>query len=160
MYQANQKLIAASTNIALISIRQAEIDYFSTFFTNFGTQCALIIGVLAGSVSQTPGFECPQDCNYFWQIFYNINVAICTGVACLVFIATVFITVYGEGLAIRGEAGSMIKTIHGMIAEQHLIVYLFVLVIATYLLQYIGMYFIVMDWEVATFCACMTVLSG
>jgi hypothetical protein len=159
MIQARQQVVAQEANIALIAIRQAEITYFSTFFSSFGTQCFLLAGILAGSVSQTPGFECATRCIYFWQIFYNVSVSICLGLTCLVLLAAVFISVFGQGLAIRGPPGSMINTVQGMIAEQQRIVTLFCWVVLSYMTQLVGMYFIVMDWEIATVCAGITGLS-
>lgn len=44
MIKANQRQIAHNTNITLVSIRSAEINYFSTYFAAFGTQSALIVG--------------------------------------------------------------------------------------------------------------------
>jgi len=156
MNQANQQVVNQNANITLISIRQAEITYFSTFFSNFGTQCFLLAGILAGSISQTPGFECVTDCVFFWQIFYNVSAATCLALTCLVLLAAVFISVFGQGLAIRGPTGSMIQTIQGMVAEQQNVVRLFACVVITFMMQLVGMYFIVMEWEWATVCAVIT----
>eukprot|EP01034_Spumella_vulgaris_P035571 gene35571-43861_t len=41
--------------MTLVSIRAAEIEYFSQFFSSFGTQSALVLGFISGSVSQVPG---------------------------------------------------------------------------------------------------------
>ena len=52
MNQANAEQVIQNANINLIAIRTAEIDYFSTFFGNFGTQFALVAGFIVSSVSQ------------------------------------------------------------------------------------------------------------
>jgi hypothetical protein len=52
MNQANQKVVAQNANMTLVAIRQAEISYFADFFGNYGTQAALMIGFICGSISQ------------------------------------------------------------------------------------------------------------
>ena len=52
MNQANQKVVVQNANMRLIAIRQAEVAYFSNFFGNFGTQAAIMLGFICGSVSQ------------------------------------------------------------------------------------------------------------
>jgi hypothetical protein len=160
MNQANQQVVNQQANITLVAIRQAEITYFSSFFSSFGTQCFLLAGILAGSVSQTPAFECATNCVYYWQFIYNICVAISMGLTCMVLLATVFISVFGQGLAIRGPPGSMIQTVHGMVAEQHSIVFLFAWVVVSFQAQFLAMFFIVMEWEWALGCAVLLVIIG
>jgi len=38
MNRANQQALSQSTNMILVNIRNAEINYFNSFFTNFGIQ--------------------------------------------------------------------------------------------------------------------------
>jgi len=52
MNQANQQVVAQAANMNLVAIRQAEVAYFTTFFSDFGTQAALMIGFVCGSISQ------------------------------------------------------------------------------------------------------------
>ena len=52
MNQANQKAVVQEANMTLVSIRQAEISYFSSFFSNFGTQSAVLIGCTIVCISQ------------------------------------------------------------------------------------------------------------
>lgn len=126
MYQANQEVVNQNTNIALVNIRQTEINYFTSFFSSFGTQCFFLTAILAGSVSQTPSFDCASGCNYLWQFIYNVSVSISMSFTALCLLNSVFISIYGQGLAIRGETGSMINAMHGMIAEQARVVQMFV----------------------------------
>jgi hypothetical protein len=160
MLQANQQVVNQHANIKLVEIRQAEISYFTSFFTSFGTQCFLLAGFLAGSVSQTPAFHCATNCVYFWQFLYNLMVSICLALTCMVLLATVFISVFGQGLAIRGPAGSMVDTVQGMVKEQHTIVFLFAWVVATFQAQLMSLFFIVMDWEIAVVCCFFLSLIG
>lgn len=144
MYKASHEAVIQQANIQLVGIRYAEIQYFTQFFTTFGTQCFLLAGFICGAVSQTPAFG--ANCNYFWQILYNIASASCIALATMGLLVSVFISVFGQGLAIRGPPGSMIKAIEGMVVEQHNAVALFVGAAISYVLQEIGMFFVMMDY--------------
>jgi hypothetical protein len=143
MYKASHEAVIQQANIQLVGIRYAEIQYFTQFFTTFGTQCFLLAGFICGAVSQTPAFG--ATCHYFWQILYNISSASCISFATMGLLISVFISVFGQGLAIRGPPGSMIKAIEGMVVEQHHAVALFVGAAISYVLQEIGMFFVMMD---------------
>lgn len=158
MYQANQKAVIQNANINLVGIRQSEIQYYAQFFTNFGTQSFLLAGFLAGSISQTPTLE--YTCDYFWIVLYNTSVALCLAITCHVLIATVFLVVYGQGLAIRGPIGSMVKVVEGMVQEQHKIVGYFCASIVTFSLSMMGMYFIMMDETYAILSTVIACLGG
>jgi hypothetical protein len=145
MYQANQQALNQTTNISLIDIRQTEINYFANFFASFGTQCFFLTAVLAGSVSQTPSFNCAENCSYLWQYLYNISVSSCIAVTSIELLISVFVTIYAQGLAIRGKEGSMIDALHGMIAEQEKVVRCFCISVVLFQLQFIAMFFIVAE---------------
>lgn len=55
MLKAQQSAVTQQANVNLVNIRQAEIQYFSQFFSSFGVQAALIAGFSINSVSQVPG---------------------------------------------------------------------------------------------------------
>jgi hypothetical protein len=158
MIQAGQKAVFQQTNVALTQIRQVEIEYFSQFFTNFGTQCFLLAGFICGSISQTPAFQ--AECNYFWQILYNLGAAGCVAFAVQAMIGSVFISVFGQGLAIRGPLGSMVTTIEGMVQEQHNAVILFVCAVTCFVIQEIGMCWVMMDWPYAIISSAVIVIYG
>lgn len=147
MIQAGQKAVFQQTNVALTQIRQVEIEYFSQFFTNFGTQCILLAGFICGSISQTPAFQ--AECNYFWQIMYNLGSAGCVAFAVQAMIGAVFISVFGQGVALRGPLGSMVNTVEGMVQEQHNAVMLFVFAVTCFVIQEIGMCWVMMNWPYA-----------
>jgi hypothetical protein len=145
MNQANQKVVIQNANINLIHIRTFELNYFSNFFSNFGTQSALMIGFIAGSISQVPGYDDPTDAGLFWALEYWISSSLCVGCAIACLVSAFFILVFGQGLAIRGKEGSMIQTIDGMIIEQRYIVLLFCLTLFFFGLQCMGMYYLMFD---------------
>jgi hypothetical protein len=55
MLKAEQSAVVQQANVDVVSLRQAEINYFALFFSSFGTQAALIAGFIVNSVSQVPG---------------------------------------------------------------------------------------------------------
>eukprot|EP01038_Epipyxis_sp_PR26KG_P014341 gene14341-19234_t len=157
MNKANQDALVQAVNIQLINIRLTEINYFSTFFNNFRTQCALLIGVLTTIVSQLPVLNNPAV-PYPWQVFYWITTAIALACATHVLVATTFVSVYGQGLAIRGQLGSMITAVDGMITEQNDILVMFVATLFFFNISCIGMYVVMMDLITAAISSVLTVI--
>lgn len=55
MLKAQQAAVIQEANVNILGIRQAEINYFTQFFSAFGTQSTLL-GVMAmACLAQTPG---------------------------------------------------------------------------------------------------------
>jgi hypothetical protein len=55
MIQAQQHLVVQNTNVNLVSLRQAEVDYFANFYGVFGTQAAVMGGFIITGITQVPG---------------------------------------------------------------------------------------------------------
>eukprot|EP01038_Epipyxis_sp_PR26KG_P012148 gene12148-16265_t len=157
MNRANQNNLIQQTNLTLVTIRTAEIGYFSTFFNNFGTQCALMVGFICGSLSQVPGLD--AHVNQSWIVIYWITSAICISSAIHVLVCATLVSVYGQGLAIRGPLGSMVKAIDGMIIEQKQIVISFIATMVFFAFQCLGMWWIMMDSLSAISCCIVTFLG-
>lgn len=157
MNQAHQQKLVQETNMNLVAIRSAEIEYFSTFFSNFGTQAALIIGCIMGSVSQVPGIN--SNINYFWVVMYWISTAITLAGALHVLLCTIFINVFGQGLALRGPLGSMVLAVEGMVIEQKQVLFSFILTTAAFGINCIGMYWIMMDQTSAITSSLITLIG-
>jgi hypothetical protein len=121
MIKANQQQLLQSTNIALITLRQAEINYFSKFFTSFGTQSAVLSAMAINSATNIFGLV-NSDCGIGWIYFFWVTTTMAFIFACRLLIATAFISNYGQGLALRGPSGSMVIAIDGMVKEQEEIV--------------------------------------
>ena len=64
-----------------------------------------------------------QVADYIYWIFSAILFA--SALHCI--LTTVYCTVYGAGLALRGPLGSMVKAVDGMVAEQHAILCSFII---------------------------------
>lgn len=158
MIQAGQKAVFQQTNVALTQIRQVEIQYFSDFFTNFGTQCILLAGFICGSISQTPALD--ADTPFYWKVIYNIGAAGCVAFAVQAMIGSVFISVFGQGVALRGPLGSMVNTVEGMVQEQHNAVILFICAVVCFVIQDIGMSWVMMDMPYAIVCTVIMLLYG
>lgn len=116
MFKANEQLVAHNNNIGLISIRNAEVVYFNNVYSTFSLNCMMIAGFVLSSISQVPGLD--STCPIGWRYLYWTTTAICIVVALEVLLSTVFLVVYGQGMAIRGPIGSMVQAIHGFDAEQ------------------------------------------
>eukprot|EP01038_Epipyxis_sp_PR26KG_P012147 gene12147-16264_t len=155
MNRANHKNLAQSINLNLIGIRNAEINYFGSFFTSFGTQSAVMVGMVSFMISQVPALT--STANYWWITCYWISTALCFSFALHVLVCTTFLTVFGQGLAIRGPVGSMVKAIDGMIIEQKHIVRSFGMTIIFFTLQCMGLWWIIMDYYSAL--SCFTLLT-
>jgi hypothetical protein len=54
MLKADQAAIIQQANMAMVSLRTAEIQYFGTFFSSFGTQAAILGGFGINALSQAP----------------------------------------------------------------------------------------------------------
>ena len=108
MQKAYQQQLLQMTNQQVLAIRQAEINYYVSFFSTFGFQAAAIGGFAYGSLTQIafqspapygPGvYELIQD--FFW-----VSVATCMGASMHCIITTIFLQVLGPGLAMHGPIG-------------------------------------------------------
>jgi hypothetical protein len=135
MFQADQKKIAQEANLALVQIRAYEIEYFNKFLTSFGIQSGIIVASIVGAISQTPVHpHTPHTANvpYFWQFLYFVTAAMSFSAATHCLLSTIFMTVYGQGLALRGPVGSMVRAIEGLVAEQHAVLVSFVVTIIVF----------------------------
>lgn len=158
MLRAGQQQVVQQTNLNLVQIRTIEIQYFSDFFTNFGTQCILLGGFICGAISQTPGID--RDVNYFFIILYNLGSAGCVAFAVQALIGSIYISVFGQGTALRGPLGSMVTTVEGMVQEQKTAVLLFIGAVVCYVCQEIGMYWLMMDQINAIVCSIITAIAS
>ena len=145
MQKTQQEVLVQNANQDVLAIRQAEINYFSTFFNTFSVQAALLAGFVLNSLNDNEydRFAGHQIADYVYWTFSAVLFA--AALHCI--LTTVFCTVYGmyysvhlffiyflhyyflpnyyfrfdklgAGLALRGPIGSMVKAVDGMVAEQ------------------------------------------
>jgi len=119
----------------------------------------VLAGIICGTISQTPGLDTPTRCNYAWVFIYFVTSAISVVATIHVLLCSVFINVFGQGIALRGPLGSMVKAVDGMVFEQQQILTSFIVGIVFFVLQEVGMFFIVMDQPFAILCS-LIVLAG
>eukprot|EP01035_Chromulina_nebulosa_P021466 gene21466-27804_t len=123
MIRADQKAVAHTANINIIQLRKQEVDYFISFFTNFGTQSAVVTSIVFGNIqiAQT------TDCHIGWLYLYWIGTTLSIIFSVKSFLAALYISVYGDSLALRGPIGSMVKAVDGMAEGQKSVVSNFLL---------------------------------
>ena len=137
----------------LISIRKSEISYFANFFTTFSIQSALIVGTIVSTISQTPVQHVHPDLETtappFFRYVYFIATALSFVCAMNGLLSTIFINIFGLGLALRGPPGSMVRAVEGMVEEQLQVLISFVVTIVFFMLMTVGMFFEVMNETIA-----------
>lgn len=111
MQRAEQELLLQNSNQEVLAIRQQELTYFSTFFNSFSLQAALLAGFVLNSLNDNEydRFAGHQLADYVYWIFSAVLFA--AALHCI--LTTVYCTVYGAGLALRGPVGSMVRAVDG-----------------------------------------------
>jgi hypothetical protein len=75
-YQNNQRTLQSAllqnTNQQLLNIRQAELNYYSSFYWTFGGQATLIGGFLYSGLNQ---IHFPENVQYSPELFYYLQMA-------------------------------------------------------------------------------------
>ena len=68
MIRAEHHQLAHETNMILINIRNTEINYFASFFGNFGIQAGVIIAILMSNMTILPNLDYYN--NPFWSYLF------------------------------------------------------------------------------------------
>lgn len=82
--------------------------------------------------------------------FVTVTIAITS--SCHVVMITLFAYVYGNNLAIRGPAGSMLQALNGMLFERNEIIFAFVIMVIFYIISTNFSNWVIMDFEAAIVC--------
>ena len=93
MQKTQQEVLVQHANQDVLAIRQAEINYFSTFFNTFSVQAALLAGFVLNSLNDNEydRFAGHQIADYVYWTFSAVLFA--AALHCI--LTTVFCTVYG-----------------------------------------------------------------
>ena len=75
-----------------------------------------------------------------------------------VLLCSVYIAVYGQGLALRGPIGSMVRAVEGMVSEQEQVLTAFTVMMCSLSFGTMGAFFVQMDFNAA--CAACVILAG
>jgi hypothetical protein len=159
MNRANQNVLFQQTNQGLLSIRQAELNYYVSLNIAFGTQAALIGGFTYGVFTQNQ----VNDDNPYSDIFQDVYWVTSAGtIACAVFviITTMSVQVLGPGLALHGPVGSMARAAEGMRIEQQPVIYGFVLMMVLFSLSTILSFWAVFSFYAAVGATAVYVIAA
>jgi len=115
---------------------------------------ALIAGFIVSSVSQVPALG--AACGKFNSYLYWLTSAITFSSAMHGLLCTVFVSVYGQGLALRGPVGSMVKAVDGMLQDQTHVLNTFTFTMALFTVNVVSMYWVMMEVPMAAICTVVT----
>jgi hypothetical protein len=126
------------------------------FFSAFGTQAALIAGAQFVALAEIRTEDSDNNVIYSY-VFWLFN-ALTIGLALHVLLCSVYIAVYGQGLALRGPIGSMVVAVEGMVAEQEQVVNAFTVMMISLACGTMGAFFVQMEFYGAC-AACVIMLA-
>jgi hypothetical protein len=146
MIRAQQSTLNQQTNLAILNIRQSEITYYTNLNIAFGTQAALIGGfTYAVFLNDHTGGDGDVFQNNVQDIYWVVAAAT---MCCSVFIilTTMFLHVFGPGLALNGPVGSMVKASEGMRIEQIPVIKAFILMVILFSISTILLFWVIMNY--------------
>jgi hypothetical protein len=141
MLQAQQSVLLQNTNQAVLAIRQAEISFYTSFFTSFGAQAAIMGGFTYSALTQI-SFQA-YDVEYtfgtkmFLQDVFWITSAVCMAASLHCIFTTILLQVMGPGLALSGPTGFYLYIFLFMYLFIYLFIYHTDILISIYLSIYL-----------------------
>ena len=117
-----------------------------------------MVGFTTSSLSQvtSTGYD---TTNYESNIYFClITLAILVSVH--LSIATMYLYVYGNSMAIRGQDGSMITALNGLLGERRLIVAIFISMVFCLIISTAATNWVVMTHDAAVICTCIIVVAS
>jgi hypothetical protein len=156
MLKAQQANLVQQASNDLVNIRNIEIQYYVNFFSNIGIQSAFIAGYQLSTISQV---ERTGDNSILFSYAYWITsvISICCSLESL--LVSLYLTVFGQGLALRGPAGSMIKAINAFNYYQKHVLLSFTLNIFFLGISTICQFYVFMTIWGAHICAVLMVIG-
>jgi hypothetical protein len=146
MNRANQQQLVQEANMGLVEIRQQELEYFQYFFSSFGTNSLLMAGFMISSLSQqNPGPDSDSNAPYPSIVFYWVSCALCACTGIYTLCGASVTQIFAQNLAIRGNTGSMVTSLEGMLQEQKRIIWSFLVTSVLFMCQADGMFWFRMD---------------
>lgn len=121
MIKAKEKLLAHTTTNTVVNIQNIELQYFVTFFTTIGLQCAFIATFQIRTISQVPIGRLTTTESVV-SLAYWIAGSISISLGFFGFLMCLYIRVFGQYLAIHGPPGSVLKAIQIFLHYQHMII--------------------------------------
>eukprot|EP01033_Poteriospumella_lacustris_P001566 gene1565-1135_t len=148
MNRANQHALFQATNQGLLGIRQAEINYYVSLNSAFGTQAALIGGFTYGIFTQEM-FDVTQAYASIFRDIYWIASSATIAAAVHVILSTMLLQTLGPGLALHGPVGSMVRACEGMREEQKMVTFAFAMMMVLFSLSTLMLFWAVMTIQAA-----------
>lgn len=125
MFQAKAVMLGHTTNTSLASIRYMELMVVVNFFSSVGWQSLLMASYEINQLSQIAANSGTyEDTTYFFYIYWVLST-IGIAIGFLGVLVSLFVSVFGQALALRGPVGSMIRAINYMKPYQLFVVGLF-----------------------------------
>lgn len=150
MNLANQKQLSQTINQGVLNIRQSEIDYYSNLCRVFGSQAALIGGFTYGNLAQNTFNTSGRFSETYRAVYYTLASAT-IGLSIHLILVTMLVQVYGPGLSINGPLGSMTRAVQGMKIESNEIIFVWLLLMLSFVLATVFLFYAVMKfWEALT----------
>lgn len=150
MNLANQKQLSQTINQGVLGIRQSEIDYYSNLCRVFGSQAALIGGFTYGNLAQNTFNTSGRYSETYRAVYYTLASAT-IGLSIHLILVTMLVQVYGPGLSINGPLGSMTRAAQGMKIESNEIIFVWLLLMLSFVLATVFLFYAVMKfWEALT----------
>lgn len=152
MQKASYEAFIENQNVNLAGIRAAEINYFSTFFGNFAAQSVLMASVAMGCLNNIPAKNSFTTSYAGASVLYWLTMLVAFSGSMHILLNAVFLSVFGQGLALRGPLGSMKQAVEGMASGQSAILITFVVASIFFGFNVTFMYWHIMEYPAAVLC--------
>lgn len=158
MLRASQLALAQQANQQLVNIRQLEMDYFISILNSFALIATVVGNNSINVLTQIDVKNETVNIAFTWIFCITMMVNLTVSVHCV--LTSLFTVVFGTGLAIRGPAGSMVRTVEGMIKEMDGIFMSFLICMGTFQLELIGICFYTMRFYAAYICTLIFLIGS
>ncbi len=122
MLYADKRNLEVNLQVALLSIRDKELVFYQQNLMAMGTQAALIAGFAYNGIIMT---AFPPDANLFSKGAFLCTAIAAMSLELMTVGGTMYASIYGPNLALRGPDGSMHRAVDGMLVEYKLAFILF-----------------------------------
>ena len=151
MNRANQNALFQQTNIAVLDIRQSEINYYTNLYGAFGTQAVLLGGFVYGTFTQNNTEESnPHEIIFLYLYYIMASAMIASSVH--IMLCTMILQIYGPGLALHGPLGSMARAAEGLRIEQEQVIVSFIFMMTMFAMSTVWVFWSVMTLKEAATC--------
>lgn len=160
--KAQQAALVQSTNQGFIAIRNAELSYYTQYYSTFGLQAALMGGFAYAAFTQISynGFKPESPSFIFTKELFWAASSICLAASMHILMTTIFLQVLGPGMALHGPIGSMARAADGMREETYHVFLAYMIMVIFFALVTILSFWVLMFKEAAIVSTLIFSLSG